>query len=354
MKTLLTLTLLLCTITTYTQQKSNVNFDFTGAEQFYNLCKKEVVTESDIENMLAQECYKNMFGYLVNNWGKDYNQTLYDNIFKSCFIPNKHTLKPENSSHKWILNYVTKLKNNPDKIKSYIETTKPHLNGKEVLERAFRYLPETTKNDTVNVYFVVGVNQGCGSKHGVFIDNYRTTNEYKVKKYTLPWIAHESHHFYRAQFNQTDTPFMNNHTELFQAFYWLETEGFAEMAGNIHEDLIGYISSEKNKNQIYRDFSKNINSLNKVLNSYFNNKCNGKDIINVLSPPNSRNIYHETGHLMAYYIQEAFGKDILVKQIGKPLEFVLLYNKAATKLNRPDKIPTFNNFVSKNLINIKM
>ncbi|GEM_PF-4566007 len=350
MRTLLTIILVIYTTTIYSQKLSQINFNFTGAEQFYNLCNKEAVTDGDIENMLNMECYRNMFGYLVNNWGKNYNKELYDNIFKTCFIPNKHSLKPENSNHKWILNYISKLKNNPEKIKRYIETIKPHLDQEIILKRTFSYLPKSTKEDTVNIYFVVGLNQGCASEHGVFIDNYRATDEYKIKRYTLPWIAHESHHYYRSQFNKTDNQINDKHPELFQAFYWLETEGFAEMAGSIHKDFIGYINSKKNRNQIYRDFSKNIDSINITLTKYFKDECSGKDILNVLSPPGKRNIYHETGHLMAYYIESAFGRDVLIKQIGKPIEFVLMYNLAANKLNQSDSIPVFDSFVTDKLI----
>ena len=349
-KTIIILSLLV-SLSNLVLSQSKINFDFSGAEKFYELCKNKNVDSIHIEELLALKSYKYLLAYLKSNWGKHYSINLYRNMLQVCFMPKKYKILDKYTDDKWILRYLLKLKQNPEIIRDYISTVKSNLKEDEILKRTKRYLPENITENQINVYFILGVNQGCASEDGVFIDSYYDITVDKVNKYLIPWIAHESHHFFRSQFNELYNDLETQHPNLFQAFYWLETEGLAEMAGNIHKNLPYFINSNENKNDIYRNFNTYILQLNRELKDYFANSSDGKKLLAVLNPPDLQNRYHEVGHLMAYYIEEVFGKEVLIDQIGKPLDFVLKYNEAAIKLNNYDGIPGFDTDV---ILNLKM
>lgn len=332
------------------KSQSKINFDYNAALKFYSLCQKQNVKESDVHELLSLEGYDNLWKYLKHNWGEQYNKELYTNMFLSCFIPNKYKIKDKYQEHSWIYRYLCKMKKNKHLIKEYLNCFKQHISEETILKKAKNYLPNNVKDKIVNVYFVIGVNQGCACKHGVFIDSYYKTTDKKIKKYTEPWIAHETHHFFRSQYDTIPNNWKHKNSDLFQAFYWLETEGLAEMVGNIYPDLIFHINSEKNKNKQYKNFKNIIKSLNTKLTDYFNKKITGKEIVKILDDRKGNHNYHETGHLMAYYIEKAFGRNTLIKLIGKPINFVLKYSEAAKLLK--NNLPSFNNYVMKQLTNL--
>lgn len=339
MKRILPIFILVFVTLSSVQSQSKINFDYSGAEKFYELCTtRHEIKDADIDDLIKSKPYQQLFKYLKSNWGDFYNEELYHHMFRLCFLPDQYTLDPQFEDGKWILTYLQKIKQNPELIKKYIATVTENISEFEILKRAKTYLPNNIKENRVDVYFVVGVNQGCASDAGVFIDHYYDISPEKVDTSLAPWIAHESHHFFRSQLNHIPDSW-KQHPELFQAFYWLETEGLAEMAGSVHENLPEYIYSEKNKNNIYRDFNKYIQELDESMYNYLAQNGDGKKILEVLNPPKGRNTYHEVGHLMAFYIEEALGRDVLVKQAGNPLQFIFTYQQAALKLQKPDKIP---------------
>jgi hypothetical protein len=330
--------------------QSKISFDYSGAEKFYDLCTSEQkVNESDIDDLLGSKPYQQLFDYLKFNWGDFYNEALYRHMFQLCFLPDQHTLDPKFADGKWILRYLQKVRQNPELIKKYIATVNDNISDTEILKRAKTYLPKNTKEQQIIVYFIIGVDQGCASKEGVFIDHYYDISAEKISSSLVPWIAHESHHFFRSQFDGLSIPWKQKHPELFQAFYWLETEGLAEMTGSIHPNLPKFIQSEKNKNKIYLNFSKYIHQLNKSMSNYFNEIGDAKEILEVLHPPKGRNTYHEVGHLMAFYIEKALGREVLVNQIGKPLEFILSYQQATLKLKIFEDAPSFDSVLIQKL-----
>ncbi len=332
------------------QARSNISLDFSAAEKFYEFATRtSEINVSEIDDLMNSEAYQNLFRYLTHNWGKAYNQELYTQLFKATFMPEQYQLDEKYAYGKWLVSYMNKLRKNPEPIKNYLQVIKDNFDEKKVLSCAFSYLPEETKNDDIKIYFVVGVRQGCASEYGVFIDNYSELKPENVDKYIHPWLAHESHHFFRAQFNKMPKAEMQKHPKLFQSFYWLETEGLAERAGSIRADLFAYMQSENCKNDVYKNFAAYLKEFNSALESYLLDKAPDSVLIESLQPQQERNRYHEMGHVMAYTIEKVFGKKVLLAQIGKPLQFVLYYHKAAKKLDQTDLIPPLSEEVVKKL-----
>jgi hypothetical protein len=332
--------------------QSIVKLDFSVAENFYLLCQKPEPNKSEIKALLNSEPYQNLFHYLEHNWGQEYNQELYEKMLLNTFYPNEYKLSNYENKFSWIKRYFEKVRKDKNVIPKYIEVVKNTINSETILKRVKTYLPKNTKIKVVPVYFIIGVNQGCASEAGVFIDNYKLTDSTKVKKYLEPWIAHEVHHFYRADYNHYSMDLEKNHPEVFQAFYWLETEGIAERVGALEFDLDQYLSKNPKTSERYKSFPEQMKKLQKSLIEYSKNKTSDNSITLLLSPKNSQNIYHEMGNRMAYTIEKELGKKQLIKCLGKPLYFFEQYQKAAQQINNYEKYPFLHKNELKKLLKI--
>lgn len=327
------------TFLTLAQNTSTIRWNFDTATTFYTLCNNPHPQEVDIEKYLATEGFQQLLLYLEKNWGTNYNQNLYRNILLHIFLPEKYPKTQQIESYSWLIKYFQKYRKNPNAISAYLDTIKPVLESKIVLEKVFLYVPKTTKSKEVPVYFVVGVNQGCASNSGVFIDNYKPTTASKAKKYLLPWVAHEAHHFFRSQFDGEEKEFEEKHPKLSQAMYWLETEGIAERVGALEYDLDKYLKNNPKRSTVYKQFPAQMNQLQEAILRYSKDFKNGEELLQILQPNNKPNIYHQMGNRMAFLIEEHRGRDILISLLGKPFSFFEAYQEVARELNQHHRFP---------------
>ncbi|MCV6630566.1 MAG: hypothetical protein OIF50_12005 [Flavobacteriaceae bacterium] len=322
-----------------TQPTSSVELDFTAAEAFLELCQTDTPQPSQIYDLLELPAYTQLFVYLKNNWGKQYNKDLYQKMLLACFLPEQYPLQPEHKKHQWIWRYFQKMKNNKAQIAPYIHMVRTHLNTNTVMQRLLAYLPQKPKPRAIPIYFLLGIKQGSASAAGVFIDNFQPTTPANIKKYLEPWIAHEVHHFFRADYNHLAESCFDRQPKLCQALYWLETEGIAERVGALAYDLEHYLHQNPKQASRYMPFVPTMKKFQNQLWNYTQNPTNAQSLIDLLQPKQGPNLYHEIGHKMAFLIEKQLGREQLLLCLGKPKQFFLQYQYAATAYAKPDAYP---------------
>ena len=355
MKRLLLLIVLIVTIVfdCNAQDKSKVIFDFSGIEAFIDLCETPNVDTVKIDQMLSLPAYQGMIDWLTENWWSDLDEAAFRNIFRAVFIPTKYTIEERYNRFKRVIKHIQWAKENYCDLRNYIAAIKPGLNSQKVIERTKAFLPKDIPDGSFPVYFVVGLTQGSASEKGTFIDSEYKLLEGDPDKYLLPWISHELHHTWREKLPTEEDVVDSVYTGIEYAFYWLETEGIAEMVGFTENDLDEYVEHEAERKskgekvsyriQNYLDVNKHLKNLNDAVKRIFTGNYDNPvdDVVVTLVPPNSNNVYHEVGHKMAYIIDKTLGRDALIKCVGKPKEFILAYQQSAERINNPEKVYIF-------------
>jgi len=319
-----------------------ITFDYSGAESAIKLLKMESINKTDIDLLLSSKPYQMMFKWTQHNFGGRGYREWQELFYYSLGVDS---IKPAyfDSLNGFLKNYfermpgeIRALRDNPTKTEKNLYYLKSNLNNERIIQQATDFVGDNVQPLDFTVYFICGLGQAVAYDNFTCIDAAIMINDYNL---TESGIAHEMYHCLR-----NSLPFKQKNKEiaydtLWQALYWLEDEGIAEMTSD------STFSKHKEIADLYKiEHPELKDRINKHLATYekvddylkkFNNFIKEKIIINknlagiesVLHNMES----HQIGHKMAFCIYKNLGSSALKKCSGKPKDFLLTYQKAALK-----------------------
>ena len=317
-------------------QGRNSNFEFSGITQFM-----EIVKTFEANREPSSSEWNKLFktpGYQVLLTG-EFTEEFFKKNFRLVFNPNyKNELEAELKSGKNIhhLNHYIKVRDNKDKIRDQLKNLQSNRYNSNALKRTLEYLPQNRVSDSPPVSFVIFESNGRGSSP--IVVDLAASIEWDF----MGFLSHEYHHWYRnrqIQINLNSVSY--DDMDIVQALSLIEAEGIADMvdkkdwytkpSNSISEYARGFLQDVQRTPHIINQINLTFEQINKNPQNkrYYANK-----ILNMLPQRG-----HTTGYFMARLILEHFSKRELVKCVGNPFEFILLYNQASIKSGR--KYPGF-------------
>jgi hypothetical protein len=317
-------------------QNRNSNFEFSGIAQFWKIIK---ILESNREP--SQNDWSKLFntpGYKVL-LKDEFTRDFFEDRFRLVFMPVKSenlsdALKSGRDLHH--LNHYIKVRENKEKIREQHNKLRRNREHNTALKRTLEYLPQRRVSDNPPVSFVIFESNGRGSSP--IVVDLAASIEWDF----VSFLAHEYHHWYRSrqmQINLNKVDFKDRN--LVNAFSIIEAEGIADMI-----DKKDWYTKPSNAISDYaRRFIYDVQRTPSIIH-YID-----QALIQLSKHPEQisiigRKIFdnlpqrgHTTGYFMARLILEKFSKRDLVKCVGNPFEFILLYSKAA--IQSKGKYPHF-------------
>ena len=335
MKLIIIILFTLSTSLTFAQDR-NSNFEFSGIDQFWGIVK---TLESDREPNNNE--WNKLFdtpGYKVLTSG-EFNPEFFKQKFRLVFKPSlKSELENELNSGRDIyhLKHYMKVRDNKEKIREQQSRLKSNRYNSSAIKRTLEYLPQNRVSDYPPVSFVIFESNGRGSSP--IVVDLAASIEWDF----MGFISHEYHHWYRNRQLQINLRKVTSEDrDIVEALSLIEAEGIADMV-----DKKDWYTKPSNAVSDYaRRYLQDVQSTPHIINQIDltfqqiaknpkNKKYLGSKILNMLPQRG-----HTTGYFMARLILEKFSSRELVKCVGNPFEFFLLYNKASIKSGR--KYPGF-------------
>lgn len=308
-------------------QGTHPNYDFTGIKYFWNIVKtlesKREPRNSDWEKLFSTPGYK----VLTKT---EFTEDFFKENFRLVFNPdNKKELEKilkEGKVNPHILHYL-KVKDHKRLIKEQEKSVRRGKEHRNALKRTLEYLPQRRVSKSPPVSFVIFENNGRGSDP--IVVDLAASIEWDYESF----LAHEYHHWYRNK----QLTFRNNieieDLSLVKALSLIEAEGIADMvdkkdwytkpSSSISNYAQSFLSDVKRTPSIISYIDQ---ALTRIYNHPNEKTKIGKDVYSVLPQRG-----HTTGYYMARVILEEIGKRKLVRTVGNPFDFILLYNQSAKK-----------------------
>lgn len=293
----------------------NLNLYDKGLFQFIELCNKNVITESDIDELLNNKSYSKTIELMGLNWGIG----LFDDwkkIFKAAFLGNKEDL---NKIQSLCVDHIIKAKNDYKKLTSLSNRIIEVINNKEFINIAKEYA-FIDNMDSIDVHLLI-FGPNAGGNQAIIMDAF-FLEPFEDKEITRI-LAHELHHIIRSK-HEVEYKAESNFEEILQMAYWFESEGTANLC-NFEEtnklyEMFGYIEKGSTMH-----FLNNIDVLMKDMNNLivdiYENQKSGKELYQYLFD-NLK--FHAIGYHMALTIFK-FSQFALKSSVGDPLKFINLY-----------------------------
>lgn len=317
-------------------QGRNSNFEFSGIQQFW-----EIVKSFEANREPSTIDWNKLFdtpGYKVLT-SVEFTEEFFKKNFRLVFNPkNKKELDLELKSGRNIhyLNHYIKVRENKDKIRDQLKKLKSVRYNSSAIKRTLEYLPQNRVSDYPPVSFVIFENNGRGSSP-IVVDLAAS-----IVWDFMGFLSHEYHHWYRNRQVQIKlNSVTDDDKDIVEAFSLIEAEGIADMV----DKKDWYTKPSNAVSEYARRYLQDvrftphiINQIDLTFQQIYKNPKNkkylGSKILSILPQRG-----HTTGYFMARLILEKFSKRELVKCVGNPFEFILLYNKASIKSER--KYPGF-------------
>jgi uncharacterized protein YjaZ len=331
-------------------QSQNSNFEFSGLDQFWKIVKiyesNREPTKSDWNNLFSTPGYRVLTSY-------EFTKNFFIDNFRLVFKPSESKkLESELQAGKNIhhLSHYIKVRDNKKKIKDQYKKLKSNRFNNTALSRTLEYLPQNRVSEYPPVSFVIFESNGRGSSP--IVVDLAASIEWDF----VSFLSHEYHHWYRnsqLRFNYGNIE--RSEIDLVNALSMIEAEGIADMV-----DKKDWFTKPNSAISTYaRQFIYDVKRTPAII------KLIDSELIKIHENPNYINSAgkkilrslpqrgHTTGYFMASLILEKFEKKELVRTVGNPFDFILLYNTAAEKSG--GKYPKFSDLSIKylNLLNIK-
>ncbi len=317
-------------------QGRNSNFEFSGIQQFWEIVKS---FESNREPSSGE--WNKLFktpGYNILT-SNEFTEEFFKKNFRLVFNPNyKKELEAELKSGRniYYLNHYIKVRDNKDKIREQLKKLQSNRYNSNALKRTFEYLPQNRVSDYPPVSFVIFESNGRGSSP--IVVDLAASIEWDF----MSFLSHEYHHWYRNRQIQINlNSVSDDDIDIVKALNLIEAEGIADMvdkkdwytkpSNSISEYARGFLRDVQRTPHIINQIDL---TFQQILKDPQNKRYYANKILNMLPQRG-----HTTGYFMARLILEHFSKKELVKCVGNPFEFILLYNKASLKSGR--KYPGF-------------
>lgn len=317
-------------------QGRNSNFEFSGIHQFWEIVK---IFESNREP--STNDWNKLFetpGYKVLTSG-EFTEEFFKENFRLVFNPKyKKELEVELKSGRNIhhLNHYIKVRDNRDKIRDQLKKLQSNRYNSQALKRTLEYLPQNRVSDYPPVSFVIFESNGRGSSP--IVVDLAASIEWDF----MGFLSHEYHHWYRNRQVQIKLNSVTDEDkDIVQALSLIEAEGIADMVDKkdwytkpsnaVSDYARRYLQDVRFTPHIINQIDLTFQQIYKNPN---NKKYLGSKILSILPQRG-----HTTGYFMARLILEKFSKKELVKCVGNPFEFILLYDKASIESGR--KYPGF-------------
>ncbi|MFH1194457.1 MAG: DUF5700 domain-containing putative Zn-dependent protease [bacterium] len=311
----------------YSQSSNyNPNLDFSAIEKFWEVVD---ILESD------KEPSAKLWDELFNTPGY---KTLIQSEFRKEYFIEKFTLVFKPSERKKLevaiktgidfyhLDHFVKVKERRKELSVQVSKLKARKINEDVLNRTLNYLPQKSTGELPPVAFVIFENNGRGSDP-IIVDLLATI----IWDYTS-FLAHEYHHWFRNRQLKFDlTKVSKEETDLINALQQLEAEGIADQVDKkrwFTEPSTAYSQDARNFISLVSMSPEVIKQIDAILNSVYRNSTNLKTAgmqLRIAIPGGG----HTTGYFMASLISEQLGRSELVRCVGNPFKFLILYNNAA-------------------------
>ncbi|MCW8850089.1 MAG: hypothetical protein OQJ81_08955 [Melioribacteraceae bacterium] len=309
-------------------QGRNSNFEFSGIHQFWEIVKSFKANREPTRNEWNKLFNTPGYKVLVSS---EFTEDFFKNNFRLVFNPNnKKELEAElksgrNSHH---LNHYIKVRDNKDKIRDQLKKLQSNRYNSDALKKTLEYLPQNRVSDYPPVSFVIFESNGRGSSP--IVVDLAASIEWDF----MGFLSHEYHHWYRNRQIQINlNSVSDDDRDIVQALSLIEAEGIADMvdkkdwytkpSNSISEYARGYLQYVQSTPHIINQIDL---TLQQILKNPQNKKYYANKILNMLPQRG-----HTTGYFMARLILEHFSNKELVKCVGNPFEFILLYDKASIK-----------------------
>lgn len=246
-------------------------------------------------------------------------------VFKPGEAKNLELALKSNINKHHLLHYI-KVRDNKEKIREQYKKLKRNKENRIAINRTIQYLPQRRVKKYPPVSFVIFESNGRGSSP--IVVDLAASIEWDF----VSFLAHEYHHWYRArqlQFNYSKVT--ADEIDIVNALSLIEAEGIADMVDKkdwytkpnsaISDYAKRFIQDVGRTSSIIYYIDQALVQISK--NPYQKSEV-GKRILNVLPQRG-----HTTGYFMARLILEKFNKNELVKCVGNPFKFLILYDKAA-------------------------
>lgn len=290
-----------------------VNLHNDGVSLFLELCKKDAVSEFDIDLLLKNDSYSKAIELMGSNWGIG----LYDEwkkIFKAVFWRNEENL---NKIQIQYINHIINAKDDYEKLINLSNRINNIIKSEEFVHIAKEYA-FIDGLDSVDVYLLI-FGPNAGGNQAIIIDVF-FLEQFSDEEITRI-LAHELHHIIRSK-HEVRYEVEPKYEDVLQMVYWFESEGIANLC-NFEEtsklyEMFGYIEKDSmvhNLNNI-DVIMKEINQL--IIDLYQNNKS---ELYQYLFE-NFK--FHSIGYHMALTIFY-FSQYALKSIVGDPLKFINLY-----------------------------
>ena len=310
----------------------NLNLYDNGLFQFIELCNKNVITESDIDELLNNKSYNKTIELMGLNWGIG----LFDDwkkIFKAAFLNNKEDL---NKIQSLCVNHIIKAKNDYKKLISLSNRIIEVINSKEFINIAKEYATKRYRSNLINwgmLPFIISDEElpfdrddyifipNAGGNQAIIMDAF-FLEPFEDEEITRI-LAHELHHIIRSK-HEVEYKVELNFDEILQMAYWFESEGTANLC-NFEEtnklyEMFGYI--EKGSTiHFLNNIDVLMNDINNLIADIYENQKSGKELYQYLFD-NLK--FHAIGYHMALTIFK-FSQFALKSSVGDPLKFINLY-----------------------------
>lgn len=307
-------------------QGRNSNFDFSGMDQFWKIVNIFEANREPSPNDWNKLFNTPGYNILTNGeFRKDFFIKNFRLVYKSSEKNNlDNYLKSGNVSHH--ISHYLKVKENKKLVEDQITHLKRKSFNKIAIDRTLEFLPQNRVNEYPPVSFLIFESNGRGSSP--IVVDVAASIEWDF----VSFLAHEFHHWYRnnqLQFNYSKIE--KDDFDIVKVLSMIEAEGIADMVDKkdwftkpnsaISEYARGFIRDVGRTPSV-------IVRMDEILSNIYKNTDNKKSL--------SRSLYnllpqkgHTTGYFMASLILEKYSRSQLVKCVGNPFEFILLYNKSA-------------------------
>ncbi|OAA29432.1 hypothetical protein AT15_01795 [Kosmotoga arenicorallina S304] len=232
-----------------------------------------------------------------------------------------------------LVSYIESLKEKEREILSFAAEILPEEETiwNEVIERAREYLPENASFESFELFFTPMPRNARITPRSAYCDPLFALEVGKEGLISL--CSHLAHHIGRGSIaKEFDFNPDSINDLIVEKFVFLEAEGIANCVSDAR-NLPTMNKLKEFRDKIEDEFSGYLDILQELYLGYHRGEYKGnleslKEkawLLNSFIVP--------AGCRMAFEIEKAFGREALVKTVGKPLEFLKLYQKAAEENN---------------------